>query len=86
MINNPAYYDIKAPTTIFTRQLLEDIPTGVMPILELGKAVGLEMPLMQSMVNVCSVLLGMDFTIEGRTLANLGLAGKSANEILEYLS
>ena len=86
MINNPAYYDIKAPTTIFTRQLLEDIPTGVMPILELGKAVGLEMPLMQSMVNVCSVLLGMDFTIAGRTLANLGLAGKSANEILEYLS
>ena len=38
MRNNPAYHDIKSPSTIFTRQLTEDIPTGVLPILELGRA------------------------------------------------
>ena len=36
MRNNPAYHDIKSPSTIFTRQLTEDIPTGVLPIMELG--------------------------------------------------
>ena len=41
MRNNPAYHDIKSPSTIFTRQLTEDIPTGVLPIMELGKAAGI---------------------------------------------
>ena len=36
MRNNPAYHDIKSPSSIFTRQLTEDIPTGVLPIMELG--------------------------------------------------
>lgn len=85
MINNPAYRDIKSPPTIFTRQLTEDIPTGVLPIMELGKAAGLEMPLMGAVLDICSVLLNMDFR-NGRSLANLGLEGMSVGEILKYLS
>ena len=85
MINNPAYSEIKSPPTIFTRQLTEDIPTGVLPILELGLAAGLEMPLMKSLMSICSALLGIDFS-GGRTLANLGLKGLSKEEILKYLS
>ena len=85
MKNNPAYRDIKSPSTIFTRQLTEDIPTGVVPIMELGRAAGLEMPLMRSIVDICSALLNEDF-YEGRTLANLGLEGLSVNEILNKLS
>ena len=85
MINNPAYHNIKSPSTIFTRQLTEDIPTGVLPIMELGKAAGVNVPLMEGMVNICSSLLGMDFS-NGRTLKNLGLSGKNKEEILKYLS
>lgn len=85
MKNNPAYRDIKSPSTIFTRQLTEDIPTGVLPIMELGKAAGLKMPLMTSMIEICSRLLGMDFS-NGRTLRNLGLSGMTAEEIIKYLS
>ena len=86
MKNNPAYHDIKSPATIFTRQLTEDIPTGVLPILELGEAAGVSMPLMRSMVDICGSLLGIDFRKDGRTLEHLGLAGKSKDEIIEYLS
>lgn len=86
MRNNPAYHDIKSPSTIFTRQLTEDIPTGVLPIMELGEAAGVEVPLLRSMVNICSRLLRIDFRKEGRTLEQLGLAGKSKDEILSYLS
>lgn len=85
MKNNPAYYEIKAPGTIFTRQLTEDIPTGVLPILELGKAANLEMPLFESMVHIIENLLEMDLHTNGRTLINLGLANMSKAEIVAYI-
>ncbi len=86
MRNNPAYHDIKSPSTIFTRQLTEDIPTGVLPIMELGRAAGVETPLLQSMVYLCEALLGQDLHTEGRNLYNLGLAGKNKQEIIDYLT
>jgi len=86
MKNNPAYHDIKAPGTIFTRQLTEDIPTGVLPIMELGKAAGVQVPLLESMVNTIEALLDMDFHTTGRSLKNLGLEGKSKEEILNFIA
>ena len=86
MKNNPAYYDIKAPGSIFTRQLTEDIPTGVLPIMELGKTVGVDVTLHASMVATIEALLNMDFHTEGRSLKNLGLEGKSKEEILNFIT
>lgn len=86
MRNNPAYYDIKSPSTIFTRQLTEDIPTGVLPILELGKVAGVNTPLLQSMVHICEGLLNMDLHSNGRTLKNLGLEGKNKEEIINFIT
>lgn len=86
MRNNPAYHDIKSPSTIFTRQLTEDIPTGVLPIMELGNAAGVKVPLMRSMVDICGRLLRIDFRKDGRTLEHLGLSGKNKEEILSFLS
>ena len=86
MKNNPAYRDIKAPGTIFTRQLTEDIPTGVLPIMELGKAAGVDTPLLRSMVDVVEALLGQDLHTQGRSLKNLGLDGKTRDQILDYIT
>lgn len=86
MRNNPAYHDIKSPSTIFTRQLTEDIPTGVLPIMQLGKAAGVQTPLLESMVNICEALLNMDLHVHGRTLKNLGLEGMNKEEILHFVT
>lgn len=86
MKNNPAYYDIKGPGSIFTRQLTEDIPTGVLPIMELGKTAGVPTPLFQSMISVIESLLDMDFHTEGRSLKNLGLEGMNKEEIEKYIT
>lgn len=86
MRNNPAYHDIKSPSTIFTRQLTEDIPTGVLPIMELGKAAGVKTPLLESMINICEPLLDMDLRTNGRSLKNLGLEGMNKEEILNYIT
>ena len=85
MKNNPAYHNIKAPGTIYTRQLTEDIPTGVLPIMELGKAANIETPLLSSIVNIIESLLDMDLHTNGRSLKNLGLEGKSKDEIINYI-
>lgn len=85
MKNNPAYYDIKAPGTIFTRQLTEDIPTGVLPIMELGKAAGVKTPLLESMIYTIEALLEMDLHTNGRSLKNLGLEGMDKKEILNFI-
>lgn len=83
MHNNPAYYEILAPTTIDCRQITEDIPTGIIPIVELGDAAGVDTPVMDALITMCSILLKRDFKKEGRTLKNLGFANCSHKEILE---
>lgn len=82
MRNNPGYHDIKAPGTIFTRQLTEDIPTGLLPMRELGKLANIETPIMDSIITLVSTLLGIDFTVSGRTLLNLGLTGMSKSDVI----
>lgn len=86
MRNNPAYHYIKSPSSIFTRQLTEDIPTGVLPIMELGNAAGVATPLLESMIHICEALLGQDLHTNGRNLKSLGLVGKSKQEILNYIT
>lgn len=85
MQNNPAYYEILAPTTLNCRQITEDIPTGIMPMTELGKIANVETPVMDALVTLCSILLKHDFRTEGRTLESLGLGGLSVDEILNKI-
>lgn len=85
MRNNPAYHDIKAPGSIFTRQLTEDIPTGILPIMELGKVAGVKVSLLESMTCIIESLLNMNFHTSGRSLKNLGLLGKSKEGIINYI-
>ena len=85
MRNNPGYHDIKSPTSVFVRQLTEDIPTGIIPMMELGNKAGLEMRLFQSITAMASSLLGIDLYAEGRTLKRLGLSGLSQQEIIDFI-
>jgi opine dehydrogenase len=75
------YDGIKGPTTLQTRYLFEDIPTGLVPLSALGEALGVPTPAMRAVVELGSRLLGRDFWREGRTLEKLGLAGKGPEEI-----
>jgi opine dehydrogenase len=72
---NPAYVGIKAPTTLEHRYLLEDVPTGLIPLLELGAAAGLALPMLTALVDRCRVVLGGEPWPRQRTLDALGLEG-----------
>ncbi len=83
MKNNPAYYDILAPTSIYTRQLMEDIPTGLYPMAELGKLAGVSVTLIDSIITICSSLLNIDFRKEGRSLSVMGIDNLTVSEIIK---
>jgi len=71
MQNNPAYYKILAPTKLDNRLLTEDVPTGILPLVELGKISGVPTPLMESVLRISQGLLMKNFHAEGRSIKNL---------------
>ncbi|WP_166647233.1 NAD/NADP-dependent octopine/nopaline dehydrogenase family protein [Prosthecobacter fusiformis] len=83
---NPAYHDITSPTQLHSRLLTEDLPTGLVPMVAFGELVGLEMPLMRSLVNIGSSLLKRDFWAEGRNLQSMDLQGLNVQDIIRAAS
>ena len=73
--SNEAYRGIKAPKTLHARYILEDVPTGLVPIVSFGRLAGVKSPASEGVVNVSCALLQRDFWAEGRTVENLGLPG-----------
>lgn len=74
--------DISGPNSIESRYITEDLPYGLVPMSELGDVLGVETPLIDSIVTVGSRVCGTDFRQEGRTLDRLGLDGLDADGIL----
>lgn len=88
--NNPAYVGIKAPQLksvedkLGLRYVVEDVPTGLVPVSELGAKLGIATPNIDLMIRVAEMVYDRDFRADGRTLQRLGLAGLS-NEQLKAL-
>lgn len=83
--NTSAYNGIRAPAEVKTRYLLEDVPTGLVPISSLGRLVGVRTPLIDSVIELASRIAGQDFWTLGRTLENLGLDGMELEELYTYI-
>lgn len=84
--NNPFYRGLPAPTTLNMRYLTEDIPTGLVPFSELGKAVGVETRNIDMLINMASKELKVDFREKGRNLQRLGLNPRTIYEDLRRVS
>jgi len=85
LLNNPAYHGIKAPTSLHVRYLLEDLPTGLVPLVSLGEVAGEPTPTCRAVVDLGNAALGENFWRTGRTAANLGLAGLDSSTLRVYL-
>ena len=72
---NPAYQNIKAPPVIDYRYFTEDIPYGLVPISNLSRAFGLSTPVIDSVIQLGSTLLGKDFREIGLGLNELRPVG-----------
>lgn len=75
--NNISYKEIDAPSTIYCRYTLEDIPNGLVPIEFLGKELNVPTPNITTIINLASSVLNKNFRFEGRKI--------SKNELAKYL-
>jgi opine dehydrogenase len=84
---------LKAPGSIQTRWLIEDVPYGLASWASLADQLGVETPLIDALVKIELVVTHLDdrmgglrTALTGRGVKELGLAGMSPQEMLEYVS
>lgn len=82
---NRGYDGIKAPKTVHSRYITEDIPMSLVPIASLGRLVDVSTPTIDSVILLGSVLHGVDYWACGRTAESLGLEGKTLKEIRRFI-
>ena len=82
---NPAYAGVMAPDTLQHRYLLEDVPTGLVPLAELGRLAGVRTPLMDAVIDMAAHLVGVDFRRTGRRLDGFGLGEMSVRRLMEVV-
>jgi opine dehydrogenase len=76
--------NIKGPSTLDDRYIIEDLPYGLVHRSQLGKLVNVSTPIIDGIINIGAVVCETDFW-KGRTLEDLGVAGMTKEEIMSYL-
>ena len=82
---NPGYRGIRAPRSLDHRYVVEEVPTGLVPISSLGARFGVPTRAIDAIIRTACILCGVDFYAQGRTIERLGLQGLSAAEITRYV-
>lgn len=80
---NSGYASIDTPRSLSHRYIYEDVPTGLVPISELGRAAGVTTRHIDLIIDLAEAILGVAFRENGRNLKRLGLVGKSIEEIVQ---
>jgi opine dehydrogenase len=78
---NVGYRGIKAPGTVDHRYIWEDVPASLVPIASIGEMLGVPTPTIRSIIRLASVMHGVDYWAEGRTVDRLGIQGMSVKDI-----
>jgi len=87
MQRNPYYEGFHASTHLLGyNHILDEVPNSLLPIPALGRALGVETPMTDAIVDLACAMCAIDFRAHGRTLEVLGLAGKSRDEMLAYVN
>jgi opine dehydrogenase len=86
MQSNPGYYGIKAPANLSTGYLAEDVPMCLVPTTSLGEKFGVPMPTFRAIIHLASLLAGIDFWQQGRTVAKLGVQDLTVEQLQTLVS
>jgi opine dehydrogenase len=82
---NIALTPISGPHDLKSRYFTEDAPYGLVPWSIIGKAVGVETPVIDSIINIYNVIHERDWRAQGRSSGDLGLDGLSVDQIMAYV-
>ena len=75
------YQATGTPKSLDHKFITEDVPTGLIPMREIGAAAGVRTPTIDALVEVVRSMTGEDFAADARTLERLGLSGMDGPQI-----
>ena len=76
---------LKAPGSLESRWLTEDVPYGLAAWVSLGRQYGVATPVMESLVNLAGPVMGFDAWAAGRGVDELGIEGMELEALAEHL-
>lgn len=80
-----AYGGVSGQKSLNTRYITEDIPMGLVPLVSLGKMLGVKVDRMETIIRMSEYLLDIDFTKTGRTVESVGISNMSTDELTNYM-
>lgn len=79
---SPPNKTIRCAPTFNTRYINEDVGFGLVPISEIGRAIGVPTPLSDAFITICGYINHTDYRTKGLSLAKLGLSGVDSPQSL----
>jgi len=76
---------IVGPLSVEDRYFTEDIPIGCSVRYQLAKKFGVDVPVIESVIKIGSVICRRDFFKEGRSLRELGIEDMAKHQIMQYV-
>ena len=77
---------LKAPGSLDSRWLTEDVPYGLGAWVSVARQYGVATPVMESLVNLATPVMGFDGWAAGRGVKALGIAGLAKGELAAFLA
>jgi len=84
--NQPGYYGINAPSTLYHRYIFEDVPMSLVPIASLGARYGVSVRGMDSIIRLACFIHRTDYWKRGRTVERLGIGNLSVSELTQFVN
>ncbi len=77
--------NIYGPNSTEDRYFTEDIPIGAVVRYNIARALGVDVPVIKSMIDLGSIICERDFLKEGTSLKKMGLEGLNKEQMIRYL-
>ncbi|HEU5318078.1 MAG TPA: NAD/NADP octopine/nopaline dehydrogenase family protein [Chloroflexota bacterium] len=77
---------LRAPGSLQTRWLSEDVPFGLRTWVELGRVAGVPMPVADALITLADQVMGADSWATGRSLEDLGIDDLERAALMRYLT
>lgn len=76
---------ISGPSSVRSRYITEDIPYGLVPVSKLANKFNVKTPVIDSVIEIASVINQADYRKEGVSLEKLGIADYNKEELVKFL-
>lgn len=84
--SNPIYPNSKVPTTLNHRYITEDVPYGLIPMIELVEKFGTDCPTLKSILNIAIITSETDLYENSRSLKSLNLDSFDLDGLKNYVT